>query len=267
MIRNTTTRRGIALAISLMLAISMIAGAAAYSNYDDWHSVDDKDLEIVGPTNVTVDVSTVEDADLDGDPVEIVAEIHDADGDAIENESVELESDESDTIEFDYVSFDADHIDVYVEHEDDEGYIDQTDITVEEDRAGEEVVEDEDVEITNDTEEVYADLELDESMDVTIDLLDNESETVAFETDTFDSGNTTITLDLVDDHDIEEGNYTVEVLVDAADADDIEVHDIDTIEASTGIGAITGDVDTTLAAGIAALLIGGGIYARRQDWL
>ncbi|ELZ08504.1 hypothetical protein C479_14233 [Halovivax asiaticus JCM 14624] len=95
----------------------------------------------------------------------------------------------------------------------------------------------------------------------------NETVTVDNVTVDADPGNETISTWVVPD-DLVAGNYTVTVDGTSSDinATHVDVFSSDD-DGGTIIDDVTGDADPLVSFGAAAMLLGGGVYARREGWL
>lgn len=273
MFNTKSIGKAVGVALAMIMTISMLSIGGAAADYDEWHNVDSEEIDIVGPTDIEVELEAVDNSDLDDEPLEVAVAIE-GDNETISNETVMLESTEVDTVTFEDVDLDAESVEVYVPAEEDADDLESSEITVDEWRAGDLEIANETVEIDNSTETAFADVAIandtdGEDIDVTLDILDSDEESVAFTTDNLSEDSLgTLEIDL-EERDIDNGNVTLEVLVDEGDEDLVEVDDLGVMTSSVGGFAVTDDMEipwtVVLVSGIVILLVAGLVIERRSD--
>ncbi|ELY85040.1 hypothetical protein [Natrinema gari] len=275
-INSGTIRSGIVATLTLMLAVSMIAGgAAAQIDRDSGYVANDTTVDADGPTTVDVDLTAATDPSLDTDPLEVTTYVVDGDGNVVDNQTASLNSEGTATHSYDVDrgSYDVEVVAANQTRAD--SMLSSSSFTTTEDRNSAAEVTNKTVEVTGSTELIYSDLSVDSNASsnasITVDLLDENSSTVAYDTVSIapnESGS--VEFDVTEDElNLSEGNYTVEVYTTDTTTADYVTADIGTesesILAPITSGSTAGIPNWGIAAGAIVLIGGGVVYMRRRD--
>lgn len=259
-----------------LLSMSFVALGAAQVDRDSGYVANETAVDADGPTTVDVSLEAANDSSLDTDPLEVTTFVVDnSSGEVIDNQTVSLNSTETATQSFD-VDRGSYDVETMTANQSRASMLLSADVTTTEDRNSGYEVSNETVEVTNDTETVYADLavanESSSNVSVTVDLLDSNNSTVAFDTISIEPNSTGSVEFSASDLDLASANYTIEVYTaDSSSGDYVNVSDIGTTESSSRLpiignpdGSTHGIPNTWLiAGGFVAIVVGATAYSRR----